>query len=78
MHGFWRDDDGFAASQYRGRRGCIRIAGPQVSRLEDKLAGQQIFGMLRRQPAAVFGDADGDDFVLVFIDCIENGRGLEQ
>ncbi len=46
----------------------LRIAGAQLARFEHQLALQQVLGVSGRQPAAIFGDADGHDFVLVFID----------
>jgi hypothetical protein len=67
-----------AAREY----GCwlcdIRITGAQVARLKHELARKKILRVLGCEPAAVLGDADGYDFILISIDCIENGRGREQ
>ena len=78
MNRLGRNHDGFSASEDGGGFSILRIAGAQVTRLEHKLAGQKILGVLGGQPASVFGDADGDDFVLVFIDCVENRGGGEE
>ena len=58
--------------------GGFGISGAQVARLKHELARQQILGVLGRQPATIFGDADGNDLVLFFIDCVENRCGREQ
>ncbi len=78
MNRFWRNDDGFAAGEHGGGVVCFGIAGAQVARLEHELAGQQIFGVLGREPASIFGDADGHDVILFFVDCVENRGGGEQ
>ena len=72
VHGFGRHHDGFSLSQHGSSVGDVRIAGAQLARFQDEPALQQILGMLRREPAAIFGDANGHDFVLVFIDGVEN------
>ena len=73
-----RDDHGFAPRQHRGCGRGLGIAGAQLARLQDDLALQQVFRVFRGQPAPVFGDADGHDFVFIFIDRVENRRGREQ
>ena len=78
MHRLRRNNDRFASRQDGGRLGDLRIACSQIACLEHELAGQKIFGVLGREPASIFGDADGNDFVLFFIDCVENGCGREQ
>ena len=50
----------------------------KMPRLKNQLALQQILGVIRSQPAAVFGDADGHDLVFIFIDGLQNRRGREQ
>ena len=78
MHRLRRNHHSLAASEHGGRLGVLRIAGAQIARLEHELAGQQILGVLGRQPAAIFGDADGYDFIFFFIDCVENRGRREQ
>ena len=78
VHWLGRHDDGFATRQNGGRGGVVGIAGAEVAGLEDELAVQQILGVLGREPASVFGDADGHHVVLLFIDCVEDRGGREQ
>ena len=49
-----------------------------MPRLENQLALQQILRVSRRQPAPILGDADGHDFIFVFVDGVENRRSREQ
>ena len=72
VHRLRRDHDRFTAGKDGSGLRDFRIAGAQVARLKHELAGEQIFGVLGSEPASIFCDADGHDFVFLFIDCVEN------
>src|ERR1019366_9536244 len=60
-----------------------RIARPQVLLRREQTTGllfasQQSLGMFCGEPAAVFRYADGNHFVFLLIDCIQNGRCRQQ
>ena len=78
VHRFGRDHDRLALGQHRGPRSSLGIASAQVARLQHQLALQQIFRVLGGEPAAFLGDADGNDFIFIFVDGVENGSGREQ
>jgi hypothetical protein len=78
MDRFGRHHDRLAAREYGCRLRHIGITGAQVSRLKHEFARQQILRVLGGEPAAILGDADRHDFILLSIDCVENGRGREQ
>src|SRR4029077_13247466 len=84
---FWRNDHRLASSQHSRPRSRLRIAGPKLCslcgadtlvRLLFLFALAQTLGMLRREPAAVFRDADGNNFIFRFINCVHNGRRRQQ
>ena len=56
----------------------FRIAGAQMLRLGFGLTLQQVLGMKIGEPAALLGDADGNDIVLFGVDCFENGCRRQQ
>ncbi len=78
VDGFRGEDGGLAAMEHGSWFRHIGIAGAQIAGLNLKLACEQIFGMLGGEPASFFGDADGNDFVFLFINGVENGGGGEQ
>jgi hypothetical protein len=43
-----------------------------------RVSPEQSFGVFGREPAAIFGDADGNDLVFRLIDCVKDGRGRKQ
>ena len=73
-----RNHHRLAARQNRRGLSDFGVAGAEVAGFEYQLASQQILGVLGGEPAAIFGDADGYDFILIFIDGIENRCGGEQ
>src|ERR1039458_7253438 len=78
VHRLRRYHHRLSPSQHRRGLSGFRVASTQVARLKDQLALQQVLGVLRREPAPVLGDADGHDFVFVFVDGLEHRRGREQ
>ena len=75
----WRHDHTFALGQHRGGEVVFGIAGAQMTRLGrlGTAALQQPLGVSGCDPAAFLGDADGNDFVLVLVDCVQH-RGRRQ
>ena len=82
-----------ARGQQRRSRSRLRIARAKLRRLcgtdtpfgsaQDRLirmpfALQQSLGVFRREPAAVFRNADRDHFVFRFIHCVQNRRRRQQ
>ena len=61
-------------------RSCVCVARTLLSACSSFLflPLQQTFRVFRREPAAVFRDADGDHFIFRFINCIHNGRRRQQ
>jgi hypothetical protein len=78
MHGFGWHDHGFAAGQHGRARCGVGIAGAQVLGVIVRLALQERLGSGGGEPASIFGDADEDDFIFFFIDCVDHGGGREQ
>ena len=76
-----RHNDAVAGSQHcRSGRG-LRISGAQMRRANvflRGLASQQILGVQRRHPAAIFGNADRNNFIFRFIDCLQDRCRREQ
>ena len=65
-------------SQHGSAGGGLGIAGAKMLRLGFGFAFQQVLGMEVGEPAALLGDADGNDLVFLFIDGFENGGCREQ
>src|SRR5208282_5724485 len=72
----------FARGQQRRPRSSLRIARPKVGLCGAgalaRVALQQSLRMFRREPSAVFCDADRNHFVFGFINCVQNGGRREQ
>jgi hypothetical protein len=49
-----------------------------MTRLDNQFALQQVFRVFGRQPAAFHGDAGGQNFILLFINGVENRRRRKQ
>ena len=64
--------------KHGGAGGGLGIAGAQMLRLGLGLATQQVLGMKIGEPAALLGDADGNDIVLFGVDCFEDGCRRQQ
>src|SRR5438445_13309419 len=72
---FLRYYNGFAILQDCGGRGSLGVSGAEVTFMLQRLTREQALGIGRGQPAAVFGDADGHDLVLILINGFENRSG---
>ncbi len=72
MDWFRRNNHRFSSRQHGGGLSNLRIAGAQVTRLDHQLTLQEIFGVLRGEPAAIFGNADGYNLIFIFVDCLQN------
>jgi len=72
-----RNHDGFAFGQDCGPGCGVGITGTEMLVIL-KLSLQEAFRIGGSDPAAFFGDSDGDDFVFVFIDGVEDRRGRKQ
>src|SRR5581483_9273443 len=74
-----RNHHALSAREHCRAGGEVRIARAKVPLFVFRRhALQQALGIRRRHPAAVFGDADGNDFKLVLIDGVEDRRCREQ
>src|ERR1700733_2471206 len=72
-----RNDDGFPFCEDCRCRGRLRIAGAELARRR-RFARQQPLGVAGRHPAALLGNANGDDFVFFRVDGLENRSSREQ
>ena len=93
MRRFGRNHHRLARGQQRCPGSSLRIAGAKLRRLCGTdtpfgsaqgrpvrllFAFQQSLRMFRGEPSTVFRDADGNDFVFCFIDCLQNRRRRQQ
>src|ERR1700690_2740065 len=69
--------DRLAFGQNRSPRSRLRITGTQMLVVLN-FSTQQPFRIRCRHPSTLFGDADRNNFVLVFVDGVKNRRGREQ
>jgi hypothetical protein len=64
-----RHEDGFALGEHGSGRSGRWISGAQVlAAVGNELTLDQLFGMGVREPEALLGDADGNNFVLCAVD----------
>ena len=73
-----RDDNRFvAAFEDGGGGGGLGVSG-EARILGGGLAGEERLGVVCGDPAALLGDADGDDVVLLLVDGLEDGGSREE